>query len=438
MYDLIIIGGGPAGYSAALAAVKKEKKVLIIEKDKLGGTCLNRGCIPTKSLLNSSKLYSKSKKSQAFGVEFSELWFNFKQAFRWKNSVVDELRDNLSKLLSQKLIDIKTGEGIIQDSNSVEVGNDTFNGKNILIATGSIPNIPPIKGIDNALSSREILELKNKPKTITIIGGGVIGVEFASFFSSIGVDVNLLEIEKRLLPGMEKRISGLLEKSMGITCHLDSRVTGIDSSCVSFNKSGKEYKIESDIVLNAAGRVPDCNQFRDLGIVKENKVCVNDYMETDIKGIYAAGDVTGRSLLAHSAVYMGELAVENMFGEPVKTDLNAVPSVVYCDPEVASVGLTSSEIKSRGIPYLKSSFKLTLNGRYLAENGHDHSLCIVYAHRDTRIILGVHLIGSGVSEIVSSAVLAVKNSYTLEQFSGNILPHPTISEVIKDCMFFMK
>lgn len=435
MYDLIIIGGGPAGYSAALAAVRKDKKILIIEKDELGGTCLNKGCIPTKSLLNSSKLYSKSFKSQSFGVEFSDIRFNFEKAFRWKDSVVDELRTNLAKLLNQKSIDIKKGEGNILDSNSVEVGNETFKGKNILIATGSRPNIPPVKGIENAVTSREILELKNRPETITIIGGGVIGVEFASFFSSIGVDVNLIEIEKRLLPGMDKRVSGLLEKSMGIHCNLDSKVIEIENSSVTFNKSGKEYKIESDIVLNASGRVPNCEQFRGLGIVNGNKVCVNDYMETDVKGIYAAGDVTGRSLLAHSAVYMGELAVEHMFGNAEKVNLDVVPSVVYSDPEIASVGLTSADIKSREVPCIKSSFKLSLNGRYLAENGHDHSLCIVYAHKETKEILGVHMIGNGVSEIISSAVIAVGNSYTLEQFSSNIFPHPTVSEVLKDCIF---
>lgn len=438
MYDLIIIGGGPGGYTAGLSAAQKDKRVLLIEKEKIGGVCLNEGCIPTKSLLHSSKLFKKVQCSSLFGVEVSDVKFNYQKAHKWKNEVVNQLGDNLSRLLHQKGIDVINGHGEITSNNTVEIGSKTYKTGKILIATGSKTYVPPIEGIENTVTSRDILNLEEKPEVITIIGGGVIGVEFASFFTSIGTKVNLIEKEKRVLPNIEKRISSILQKSLNINYYTDSVITEIDKGRVTLKKSGKEHYITSDLILNATGRTPNCEQFSNLGIVKESRIVVDNKMETNIKNIYAVGDVTGKSLLAHGAAYMADIAVENMFGNSSGIDINSIPSVVYSDPEVASAGYTTEEIKSSGIPFLRSSFKLDLNGRYLAENGNDNGLCIVLVNKENKKILGVHMIGSGVSEIISYAQIAIKNSFTVDQFLKNIFPHPTVSESLKDSFYFIK
>ncbi len=438
MYDLIIIGGGPGGYTGALSAAKKGKKVLLIEKEELGGVCLNRGCIPTKSLLNSAKQYKKSLKLESFGVDVENVHFNYKRAFLWKDEVVGKLKDNLTSLIASSGIEVVKGEALLSKTREITVSGTIYRGGNILIATGSSTAIPLIPGIENALTSRDILSIEKIPNSLTIIGGGVIGVEFASFFSSIGVQVTIIEMEKRLLPNTEKRIAKILEKSINVTCHFESKVIHLDSNKVTFIKKEKEQVIESEIVLISTGRVPNSKQFDSLGITLGGAVQVNNRMQTEIEGVYAVGDVTGKSLLAHSAVCMAEIAIENMFGEYKEADLTNIPSVVYSSPEIATIGLTAYDAKKQGIPIIKNSFKLNQNGRYLAENGDDEGLCMVLAHKETEVILGVHLIGNGVSEIISTAVLAIQGSYNIKSFMEIVFPHPTLSEVIRDTFFYMK
>lgn len=439
MYNLIIIGGGPAGYTAALLSRKLGKTVLLIEKEELGGVCLNRGCIPTKSLLNSSKIYKKSLYSTELGIEIKEVTFNFSKAMDWKDKSINELRNNLSSLLNSKGITVINGEAMVLKNSEVKVNKEIYKTENILIATGSSPAIPSIPGINSkyVLTSREALQLKERPKSLTIIGGGVIGLEFASFFSSIGVKITLIEYEKSLLPTMESRISKILEKSMIFTIHLNSKVKSIDENITVFEKNGEEQTITADYILNATGRIPNSSQFNGLGIVNNSVVDVDDYMKTTIDNIYAAGDVTGKTFLAHGCVQMAETAVENMFGEPKTMDFSLIPSVVYSDPEVASIGITVKEAIFLDIPILKNNLYLKSNGKYLVENGFKDGLCMVLAHKDTRVLLGVHIIGTGVSEILTTAVMAIKDGYTIEQFKQVIFPHPTISEVIKDTMLFI-
>lgn len=438
MYDLIIIGGGPGGYTAALSARKLEKSVLLIEKEELGGVCLNRGCIPTKSLLHSAKLYKKTQQIEKFGVEISESRFSYSKATSWKNSTVEKLRGNLSKLIESSGIEVIYGEAEISTHKSVIVNSKEFSCKNIIIATGSSPIIPPIPGVEKALTSREILKLDEHPESIVIVGGGVIGIEFASFFSSIGTKVTVIEMENKILPNMDKRLTKVLQNSMDVDFHLTSQVIEIGNEFIKYRTKGEEVTLGCDKVLMAIGRAPNIEKFEPLGVIENRELEVNEYMETDLFGIYGVGDVTGKSLLAHSAVHMAEVAVHNMFHENNKIKFNnIIPWIVYSDPEIASVGLTANKAKEKGIPINKSVFKLDSNGRYLVENGEDKGVCIVITHKSTNVILGIHMVGVGVSEIIGSGIIAINSKMTKDEFIECIIPHPTVGEVIKDALFYM-
>lgn len=424
MYDLIVIGGGPGGYTGALEAVKLSKKVLLIEEDKLGGVCLNSGCIPTKSLLNSAKLYHKSRNSGILGLDSSEVHFNLTNAMLWKDQAVTELRESLTSLLSNRGIDIIKGRAQVIKSGEVLVNGELYTSVNILLATGSTPIIPDIKGIDSefVVTSDYLLNLKELPHSVTVIGGGVIGLELGSFLSSIGVKVELLEQNNSLLPTTEPRIGKILEKSLSFNIHTSCKIESIDEAIINYTEKGEQYSIKSDLILIAAGCKPTIN--------------VDEFMSTSTKGVYAVGDCTGRSFLAHGAVKMAEIAVKNMFIKPTVMDFITIPSVIYCEPEVASVGLTVKQAKDMGIQSNKSSYHLKNNGRYRVENGDENGLCIVVSEKISGRILGIHIIGSGVSEVIATAVIAVTEGMTTEKFHDYVFPHPTLSESITDTIFF--
>lgn len=441
MYDLIIIGGGPGGYTAALESVKLNKKVLIIEKKDIGGVCLNRGCIPTKSLLNSGKLYKKSKASSKLGIDYSDISFNFKNAVSWKEKSVVELKSSLEYLIKQKGIDVIKGVASVINSNEVKVNDVIYKTHFILIATGSKPIIPKIPGIDSeyVLTSSDILDLKEKPKSITIIGGGVIGVEFASFFNSIEVEVNLIELQKSILPTMDIRLGKVLRKSLKVNYYLNTEVKSIDKNCVTFLQNGVEDNITSDVILLAVGRKPNTSLGNSIGLESVGYIEVDKYMQTSIKNIYAVGDCTAKTFLAHGATKMAEIAVFNMFSSRStlrEMNFKLIPSVIYSEPEVASIGLTSNEAKNLDLKIIKSSYYLKSNGRYLVENGDENGICIVIADFTSRAILGVHIVGTSVSEIISLGTIAIQEKFTLEKFSELIFPHPTLSETIKETIFF--
>lgn len=437
MYDLIVIGGGPGGYSAALTGKKLGKSVLLIEKDKLGGVCLNRGCIPTKSLLNSAKLFKKSKCMEKFGIDIDKSHFNYSKALLWMNSTVTKLRENLTKLIKNAGIEVIYGDAEILKNKKVAVKENCYQGENIIIATGSSPIIPPIPGAHNALTSKEVLELEKCPDSLIIIGGGVIGIEFASFFSSIGVKVSVVEMENRILPNMDKRLTKVLQNSMNVDFYTSSLVTEIGNSYIKYRTKGEEIALDCDKVILAIGRSPNIEKFEPLGIVENRELEVNEFLETDIPGIFGVGDVTGISLLAHSAVHMGEVAAHNIFNDNRIKFNKIIPWVVYSDPEIASVGFTGDKAKKEGIPINKSVFKLDSNGRYLAENGEDKGVCIVITNKETDVILGIHMVGTGVSEIIGAGIIAINNKMTRDEFIKCILPHPTVGEVIKDALFYM-
>lgn len=435
MYNLIIIGGGPGGYTAALEANKLGRKVLLIERDHLGGVCLNEGCIPTKALLHCGKLYKKSTNSSHLGIDSEVGSFNWESALKWKEKSVDEIRDSLANLL--KDIEIIQGEASIKDRNSVEVNGQVFQTEHILIATGSTIAKPPIPGLDSPYVkfSRDILNLEKLPTSITIIGGGVIGIEFASLFHSVGVDVTIIEMEKTLLPGLEERLAKGLKKALKFSVHLDTKVKEIIDNRVLFKDKKGEHTLESDIILIATGRTPNGKQFQDLGITEGHRVIVDDMCKTPLNNIYAIGDVTGKSFLAHGSEKMAHVAISNMFKEEKIMNYNLIPSIVYSEPEIASVGYTAKRCKELGIKIKKSTLQLKSNGRYRVEDGDDSGICMVITEESSGRILGVHLLGTHVSEIISIACIALEVGLTVDQFRSVNFPHPTLSESIKDTLF---
>ncbi|MCP4298083.1 MAG: FAD-dependent oxidoreductase, partial [Proteobacteria bacterium] len=353
VYDIIIIGAGPGGYVAAERAGARGKKVLIIEKENLGGVCLNRGCIPTKSLLNSSKLYKKAKSSQNFGVHAENVTFNLEEAMAWKEEVIKTLRNGVAFQMKHNKVEVLTGEALFKGGKTVLVDGKKYEGENIILATGSRPFTPPIPGADSdkVLSSKEVLNIKKLPKSAVVIGGGVIGLEFASFFSNLGIKTDVVEMMDEIIPFMDKDLAKVMRREMkAIDFHLGSRVEKIDGSNVHFTKKGKTEIIETDLILMAVGRKSNIESFEGSGLdIERGRIKVDERMRTNLPGVYAIGDVTGESLLAHSASRMGEVVVQQICGGDDHMRYGAVPWAVYTYPEAAGCGLTETDAANKGI-----------------------------------------------------------------------------------------
>ncbi len=440
MYDIIVIGAGPGGYLTAERAGLRGKKVLIIEKEHLGGVCLNRGCIPTKSLLNSSKLYKKAKSSQQYGVHSENVTFNLKEAMAWKEEVVMQNRNGVEFLMKHCKAEVIKGEASFKGGNTVTVDGKDYQGQNIVIATGSSPFVPPIPGVDspNVLTSREILNIDKAPKSIVVIGGGVIGLEFASFFSNLGIKTDIVEMMDEIIPFMDKKLAKLMRREMkGITFNLSCKVEKIDGSIVHYtDKKGKAQKIDADLILMAVGRRPNIGGFENSGLdIERGRIKVDDQMKTNLPNVYAIGDVTGKSLLAHSAYRMGEVAVNNICGSKDNMRYNAVPWAVYTYPEAAGCGLTDSEAEAKGFEVKTASMQMRGNGRFFAENGKANGMCKVVVDKETDILLGVHLLGGVCSEIIAAASVMIEAELRVSEIKEIIFPHPSVSEIIKDTLW---
>ncbi len=443
-FDVVIIGAGPGGYMAAGRAGAKGKKVLLIDRDKnLGGVCLNRGCIPTKTLLNSAKIFYSSQNSKQFGVTVSKVEYDIEKAMEWKNRAVSILTKGVAYQMKRHHVAVITGYAQIIDRNTVSVAGENYRADNIIIATGSSAAQLPIPGIDKAhvLTSDEILNIKQVPSKLVIIGGGVIGLEFASYFSMLGVSVTVIELLPEILPEFDKDISSLLRKSM-INCHIitDAAVNKIDDKNVYYVKDGHRESIPADMVLLAVGRTPNV-----LGIGLEGTnidfdrkgIKVNDKMQTNQPGIYAVGDVTGKSLLAHSAYRMGEVAINVMFGDNDHMRYQAIPWVVYTYPELSGVGLTEVQAQNQGRKIKVSSLQMRANGRFLAEHGNEKGICKVIVDAESNVLLGVAMVGGVNSEIIYGAATMIESELRVKDIKEIIFPHPTVSEIIKDTIWEM-
>lgn len=451
MYDIAIIGGGPGGYAAAEKAGKSGLQAILFEKKSLGGVCLNEGCIPTKTMLYSAKLYDYARKSEKYGVRVEGAEFDFKKVTDRKTKVIRKLvagvglrmkNAGVQVINAEAVIEGRTAEGFIR----IAAGDMTYEARNLLICTGSETFIPPIKGLDMnvndaILTSRELLALKEPPASLTIIGGGVIGMEFASLYNSIGAEVHVVEMQPEILGTLDAEISGMLRTQYtkrGIQFHLSCKVTCVEGNAVTFiNAEGAEHTVTSDKILVCVGRRPITQGLglETLGVeLCRGGIKVDDKMRTNVGGVYAAGDVTGFSLLAHTASREGEVAVNNICGTLDVMHYDAIPGIVYTNPEVASVGLTENEAQKRGISYICSRLPMAYSGRFVAENEGGEGICKIISEAHTHRVLGVHMLGNPCSEIIGSACIAVEKGMTTAEFEHIIFPHPTVTEILKETL----
>jgi dihydrolipoamide dehydrogenase len=447
MYDIGIIGGGPGGYVAAERAGHKGLKTIIFEAKDLGGVCLNEGCIPTKTLLYSAKIYDSAKKGDKYGILTDDIHFDFTTMMGRKDKVVKKLVIGVgSKMKKNNVEVVKDFAQIVsrgKDYIEINAGGKAYTCKNILVCTGSEAFVPPIKGLqkENILTNREILQLKEVPKELVIIGGGVIGTEFAALFSSLGSKVTIIEMMDEILPGMDREISAMLRTELGkkgVTFNLGSRVTELKGKEVIFEKDGKTFSVKGNEVLVSVGRKPVIDGFglEKLGVETfKGGIKIDKFCRTNIPNVYAAGDVTGFSLLAHTASREGEVAVNNIAGIKDTMRYNGIPGVVYTNPEVSGVGLTEEAAREKGIDYDVRSLPMVFAGRFLAENEGFNGYCKILVGKKYQEVLGVHMIGNPSSEMIYGAAMAIESELTVKEMQAIVFPHPTVSEIFKETIF---
>lgn len=443
-FDIIIIGAGPGGYEMAERAGHHGKKVLLIEKKYLGGVCLNWGCIPTKTLLNSAKHYVHAKEAPEFGVTTGEVKFDLSVAMGWKEDVIKTLRGGIAGMMKKNKVEVLFGEAKLLGSRKVEVEGKVYEGDHVVIATGGSPFVPPIPGADqpHVMTSKEILSVDQMPKSLVVIGGGVIGVEFASFFSSLGVKVDIIEMLDEIIPFMDNEQAVAFRKALKgkVDFNLGCRVTAIDGHDVKYTtKSGEEKSINADIVLMSVGRSPNLSGmgFEEAGLdFDRSGIKTDDQQRTNLPNVYAIGDVTGKSQLAHSATRMGEVALNTILGKKDKFRTNAIPWAVYSMPEIAGCGMTEEQAKDAGHKVESASLPLLMSGRFLAENGKKGAGSVkVVKDADTDVLLGVHMFGGICSEIIWGVAAMIEAELRVEDIQEIVFPHPTVGEVIRSTMF---
>ena len=442
MYDLIVIGAGPGGYEAAAYAAKLGKKVALFEKNELGGTCLNVGCIPTKTLLRSAKALEDCHEAKLYGVHTAEATIDMAAVQARKKSVVDILIKGVAGMLKRAGVDVIKAEAKITAPGKVSADGKTYEAANILVATGSVPAAPPIPGLrDNplVLDSTGILDLNTVPESLVVIGGGVIGLEFASFFATVGSKVTVVEMLPKIAPVVDDDIAkGLMTalKKLGVTFNLSCKVTRIEGSTLVFtDPDGKEQQVTGTYILNSTGRSPVLKGvgLEECGVVFDRRgIKTDEFGKTNVPGIWACGDVTGRCLLAHAATREGVVAVNNMFGKPDRMRYCAIPSVVYTHPEVAQVGATEAELKEKGVAYRKAVMPMAIAGRFIVENAGKTGTVKVLVSEKYGQVLGVHMIGGSCGEFIASAAAMVELELCVEDVRQIVFPHPTCSEALKE------
>lgn len=451
VYDLIVIGGGPAGYLAAERAGRAGMSILLIEKRFLGGVCLNEGCIPSKTLLHSAKIYDYARFSEKYGVVSEKVTFDHKKVIARKQKVVKTLVAGIKSQLKTYKVNAVEGFGQIAGKNKegyeIKVGNASYTGKRLLIATGSMPFIPSIPGVSEGmqngyvLTNREILDIDVVPGSLVIVGGGVIGLEMASYFNSAGSEVTIIEMLDHIAGNTDREISGILMKNYekkGIRFQLNSKVIEIKGNSVIYESEGKTFTVQADKVLISIGRKP---VVQDIGFEliggEVDKGCIKTDRtgQTNVPGVYAAGDVNGKSMLAHTAYREAEVCINHMLGKKDIMRYNAIPSVIYTNPEVASVGETEETAKQKGMEYKVANISMRYSGRYVAENEGGNGICKVLVDKKCRKIIGVHMIGSYASEIIYGASMMIESEMRVEDIKELVFPHPTVSEVIREGIF---
>ncbi len=443
-YDVAIIGGGPAGYTAAELAAKNGLSTVLFEKNALGGVCLNEGCIPTKTLLYSAKTYDNIKHASKYAVSAESPSFDLPKIIARKNKVVKKLTAGIKMKMKENGVEVVSGVAEIQrrdDDGRITVlcAENEYQAVNLLICTGSETAIPPIPGLSETeyWTSREALQAKELPSSLVIIGGGVIGMEFASFFNSMGVEVHVVEMIDKILGPMDRELSEMLQAEYakrGVKFYLNYKVTAVNGTEVSIEKDGETTVLTGEKILLSTGRRPVTKGFGLENLSLEpfrNGVKVNEYMQTSLPNVYACGDITAFSLLAHTAVSEAEVAIDHILGKARKMSYKAIPGVVYTNPEISGVGKTEEELQAEGVPYTVKKVPMAFSGRFVAENEMGNGVCKLILSEDGTLI-GAHMLGNPSSELIVIAGIAIEKGMKAEEIRSFVFPHPTVGEIIKE------
>ena len=451
-YQVAIIGGGPAGYTAAEAAGRAGLSVILFEKNNVGGVCLNEGCIPTKTLLYSAKTLDNARHAFKYAVKMEgSVTPDLPKIIARKQKVVRKLVLGVKAKLTAAGVKLVTGMATIEDKNHVRCDEEVYECDNLLICTGSETFIPPIAGTDIVpyWTHHEALECKEQPARLAIIGGGVIGMEFASFFNSLGTQVTVVEMMDEILGGMDREISALLRAEYakrGVMFKLGAKVTalrnvtvegGMPQVQVAYEDAEGIGEVTADKLLMSVGRRPVTKGFGlenlNLQITERGRIEVDEHMRTSVLGVYVCGDLTGYSLLAHTAVREAEVAVNNLLGCADVMSYRAIPGVVYTNPEVAGVGETEEALKLKGVAYRSVKLPMAYSGRFVAENEGVNGLCkLLLGENDA--ILGAHVLGNPASEIITLAAMAIDLKLKVEEWKRIVFPHPTVGEIFREAL----
>lgn len=451
MFDLLVVGGGPGGYLCAERAAQGGMKVAVFEKKALGGTCLNEGCIPTKTFLNSSKMYRHAKESEAFGVTTEGVTYNHAKVVERKDSVVKTLVAGVGATMKANKVTVVTANAKLcgrgENGFLVEADGVVYNGKRLVIASGSETVVPPVPGLKEGLASgfvvtnREVLDEKTLPKDLVVIGGGVIGLEMAYYFLSIGVNVTVIEMMPKIAGATDSDICKVLTDAFtkkGMVFKLSSKVLEVKSDSVIYEENGEKKEIKCDKVLLSAGRKPatanigieTLNLEMDRAAIKTDR-----HLCTNISGVYAIGDCNGKLMLAHTAYREAEVAVNHMLGINDEMRYDVIPSVIYTDPEVASVGISKEEAEKQGMKVKEVKLPMSYAGRYLAETNGGKGFIKLVVDMDKNRLVGCHMVGSYASEIIMTATMMVDTELTPSRLKKLVFPHPTVAEIIREAIF---
>ena len=444
-YQLIVIGAGPGGYVAALQAAKRGMKTAVVESRDVGGTCLNRGCIPTKALLHTAEIYTQAKEGETFGVRAQDLTVDFAAAHRRKAEVTEKLRLGIEGLFKQKKVDLIRGTGTIVAPGKVAVNGETYTTDHILIATGSVPARPPIPGLELAVTSDELLEGEGRLfSSLVIIGGGVIGVELASVYSALGCEVTILEAMDRILPNMDREICQnltMILKKRGVKVFPGAMVNAVEEGpdgalLVHYTCKDQPGEARGEAVLCAIGRRPNTAGLFGDGFsldMERGRILTDERYQTSVPGIYAVGDVAARVQLAHVASAQGTNCVELLAGQEPVIDGRYIPSCIYTDPEIAAVGLTADEAKAQGRAVKVGKCLMSANGKTVIADGQRGFMKIV-ADAETGVILGGQLMCQRATDMITQVTAAVVNGMTARQLLSAMRPHPTFEEAMGEAL----
>ena len=449
IFDMIIIGAGPGGYVAAIKAAKSGFKVAVIEEDRVGGTCLNRGCIPTKVMLHASSLYSELKESERFGIFSSGVSFDYKKIMEYKNETVDKLCQGVEQLFKSNRITLIKGKATLEKDRSVSVvsesGKESYKADKVILATGSKPALPPISGIESegVVTSDELFKLTEIPKRLIIIGGGVIGTEFASVFSALGTEVTILESLPNILGNIDKDITQnlkLIMKKRGVDIHTSVNVKKIEKDdeelCCIYTEKDKDVEIRAECILCAAGRIPNTEGLFGEGVdlsMEKGRIIVDEKFKTDMDGVYAIGDLIKGMQLAHLASAQGICLIEELAGHERSIELSVVPSCIYTEPEIAVIGISESEAKENGIPVKVGKFIMNANSKSVISK-EERGIIKIIADERTEKIIGAHMMCARATDMIGEFGSAITNRMTVSDLLKCMRAHPTYNEGVGEAL----